>query len=147
MIFGVAFGGGLKCPHKIHLNTQQCPKPHFLEKRRCHLWMVPQFKTSSAQSLATRARAIPELEATAHIYLQPASAEKLPHLKAEGMYCTKGQLISKCLLGVSNSPKNLKTQIFALAYWGRNFSFVFGRIEKPKCHFEINWPKLLPTVI
>ena len=78
--------------------------------------MATQFKTSSAQSLATRARAIPELEATAHIYLQPASAEKLPHLKAEGMYCTKGQLISKCLLGVSNSPKNLKTQIFALAY-------------------------------
>ena len=48
--------------------------------------MAPQFKTSSAQSLATRARAIPDLEATAHIYLQPASTEKLPHLKAEGMY-------------------------------------------------------------
>ena len=68
--------------------------------------MVPQFKTSSAQSLATRARAIPELEATAHIYLQPASTEKLPHLKAEGMYCTKGKLISECLLGVYSSPKN-----------------------------------------
>ena len=91
--------------------------------------MVPQFKTSSAQSLATRARAIPELEATAHIYLQPASAEKLPHLKAEGMYCTKGQLISKCLLGVSNSPKNLKTQIFALAYWGRNFCSFLGELK------------------
>jgi len=47
--------------------------------------LAAQFKTSSAQSLATRARAIPDLEATAHIYLQPASTEKLPHLKAEGL--------------------------------------------------------------
>ena len=28
--------------------------------------------------------------------------------------------------------------IFALAYWGRNFSFVF--LKKPKNPFEINWP-------
>ena len=57
--------------------------------------MVPQFKTSSAQSLATRARAIPDLEATAHIYLQPASTEKLPHLKAEGMYYATSTIVSK----------------------------------------------------
>ena len=55
-----------------------------------------QFKTSSAQSLATRARAIPDLEATAHIYLQPASTEKLPHLKAEGMYLVTSTIVSQC---------------------------------------------------
>ena len=27
MIYTVAFGGGLKCPHKIHLNTQWPPSP------------------------------------------------------------------------------------------------------------------------
>ena len=29
MIYIVAFGVGLKCPHKIHLNTQ-CPPPYFV---------------------------------------------------------------------------------------------------------------------
>ena len=36
---------------------------------------------------------------------------------------------------------NLKTQIFALAHWGRNFSFVFlGDLKKLKCPLEINGP-------
>ena len=36
---------------------------------------------------------------------------------------------------------NLKIQISALPYWGRNISFVFfWWIEKTKCPFEINWP-------
>ena len=43
--------------------------------------LAAQFKTSSQQSLATRARAKPDLEATAHIYLQPG-----PQLKAKGTY-------------------------------------------------------------
>ena len=39
----------------------------------------------------------------------------------------RGQLISKGDLSVSNSSKkmNLKMLTFALAYWDRNFSFVF----------------------
>ena len=56
----------------------------------------------------------------------------------------KGHLISKCHFGVFNSSKktNLKTLIFALAYWGRNFLFVFWKNLKhqKKRHFEINWP-------
>ena len=31
---------------------------------------------------------------------------------------------------------NLKTQIFALAYWGSNFCSFFGRIEKTKTSFQ-----------
>ena len=37
MIYIVAFGGGLKCPCKIHLNTR-CPPP---KKCRRLKWMVP----------------------------------------------------------------------------------------------------------
>ena len=42
---------------------------------------------------------------------------------------TKGQSISKGNFGVFNSSKktNLKIQIFALAYKGRNVSFVFWK--------------------
>ena len=35
---------------------------------------------------------------------------------------------------------NLKTLIFAPAYWGRNFSFVFWKNWKHKSPFEINRP-------
>ena len=49
----------------------------------------------------------------------------------------KGPLISKCLFDGSDSPqKTILTQILALAYWGRNFSFVFWRIEKTKMSFR-----------
>ena len=38
---------------------------------------------------------------------------------------------------------NLKLSMFALAYLGRNFSFVFWKDWKnKKRHFEINWPLL-----
>ena len=49
-------------------------------------------------------------------------------------------LISKGNFGVFNSSKktNLKILILALAYWGRNFLFVFGRIDKTKKSFQIN---------
>ena len=40
---------------------------------------------------------------------------------------------------------NMKTQVFALAYWGRNFLFIFWENwNKPKCLFEINWPLACP---
>ena len=57
-------------------------------------------------------------------------------------YChSRGQLISKCLFGVSNSPKtNLKTQIFAQKF----FVCFLGELKKPKCPFEINWPVVNP---
>ena len=35
---------------------------------------------------------------------------------------------------------NLKIQIFALAYMGRNVSFVFWKNWKKKCPFKIKWP-------
>ena len=53
----------------------------------------------------------------------------------------KGQLISKGNFSVFNSPKkNLKMLIFTLAYWGRNFLFVFWKNLKhqKKRHLEIN---------
>ena len=53
-----------------------------------------------------------------------------------------GQIILKCLYGVAKSPKKstwISTQIFAQAYWGRNFSFVFWENWKNKIFFEINW--------
>ena len=43
-------------------------------------------------------------------------------------------------LQFSEKPLNLKTQIFALGYWAEIFRSFFGRIKKPKCPFEINWP-------
>ena len=55
----------------------------------------------------------------------------------------KGQLISKCLFGVFNSPK--KTNENNLT-WGTivvksNFFVHFlGELKIPKRHFEINWP-------
>ena len=51
-------------------------------------------------------------------------------------YLSKGQLISKSLFGVFNSSKKrtwkshpLNTWIFALPYWGRNFSFIFWKTQ------------------
>ena len=80
----------------------------------------------------------------------PLSNAILPHCDSELLFnefftrnsCVKGQLISKGNLVSSILPKmNLKMLIFALAYWGRNFLFVFlGELKKPKSPFEINWP-------
>ena len=52
----------------------------------------------------------------------------------------KGQLISEENFTSSILPKNeLKNVIFALAYWGRNFSFVFWENSKNQKPFEITW--------
>ena len=34
--------------------------------------------------------------------------------------------------------KELENSNFALTFWGRNFSFFWGELKKPKCPFEIN---------
>ena len=55
----------------------------------------------------------------------------------------KGQLISKCLFGVSNFPKNEQKQ-FDLRYHSSKveffYSFFLGELKIPKGHFEIIWP-------
>ena len=54
---------------------------------------------------------------------------------------SKGQLISKGNWYLQFFHKiNLKILIFAPAYWGRNFSFVFWKNWKSQIPFEINWP-------
>ena len=58
---------------------------------------------------------------------------------------SKGQSISKCLFWCFqfSQKTNLKTQIFALAYLGGNFSFIFWENwKKSKFPFEIKWPLL-----
>ena len=52
----------------------------------------------------------------------------------------KCQLISKCLFGVSNSPKNkLENLKFCPSLLGQKFFVRFlGELKKPKCLFEIN---------
>ena len=54
----------------------------------------------------------------------------------------KGQLISKCLFGVSNSPKKgTWNSNFCPSLLGQKFFVRFlGELKKSKCPFEINWP-------
>ena len=55
---------------------------------------------------------------------------------------TKGQLVSKCLFVVFNSPKK-QTKKIALRYHGSKLNFfvcLLGELKIPKRHFEINWP-------
>ena len=55
---------------------------------------------------------------------------------------TKGQLISKCLFGAFNSPKNEQKQ-FDLRYHSSKVEFFvrfLGELKITKRHFEINWP-------
>ena len=58
----------------------------------------------------------------------------------------KGQLISKEYFQMFCFQIFQKTRLkffyfFALAYWGRNFSFAFWENwKKPKFSFQINWP-------
>ena len=53
---------------------------------------------------------------------------------------SKGQLISKCLFGIFNSPKNQRK--IQLYYYGTSSRIVFvrflGELKIPKRHFEIN---------
>ena len=48
------------------------------------------------------------------------------------MGSAKGQLISKCLFGIFNSPKKRTKTFF--------FSSFLGELKIPNWHFEINWP-------
>ena len=54
----------------------------------------------------------------------------------------KGQLISKCLLGIFNTPKKRKkSSPLLLWYLKLNFFVYFlGELKTAKRHFEINWP-------
>ena len=59
----------------------------------------------------------------------------------------KGQLISKGLFGIFNSPKKW-TKIICLYYYGSSSQIVFvcflGELKTTKRHFEINWPLVAP---
>ena len=56
---------------------------------------------------------------------------------------TKGQLISKCLFGIFNSPKKCMNE-FGFTTMDTSSRIVFvrflGELKTPKRHFEINWP-------
>ena len=62
---------------------------------------------------------------------------------------TKGQLISKCLFGVFDSPK-IRTKTIWLEvpqYSKVDFlKLLFGRLKIPERHFEINWPHMIPLM-
>ena len=47
MIYIVAFGVGLKCPRKIHLNTQWRGVFKLLKNYQRRLWMVPKGRARS----------------------------------------------------------------------------------------------------
>ena len=77
--------------------------------------------------------------------LNPMHHEDLngPDRRISEIHCEwgKGQLFSKCLLGIFNSPKkrmknfNFTTMVPQVEL----FSFVFyGELKTPKRHFEIN---------
>ena len=58
---------------------------------------------------------------------------------------TKGQLISKCLFGIFNSPKKRTKKLdfttYYLEYLKQNcFRSFLAELKTPKRHFEINWP-------
>ena len=55
---------------------------------------------------------------------------------------SKGQLISKCLFGIFNSPKKQRKNSTVLYYYGTSSRIVFvrfsGELKTSKRHFEIN---------
>jgi hypothetical protein len=51
----------------------------------------------------------------------------------------KGQLISKCLLGIFNSPKK-GTKKFDFTTKSNCSVRFLGELKTQKKHFEINWP-------
>ena len=58
----------------------------------------------------------------------------------------KGQLISKCIFGILNSPKKWtkKLNFTTMVPQVKLFLFFFlGELKTPKRHFEINWPSAL----
>ena len=58
---------------------------------------------------------------------------------------TKGQLISKCLFGIFNSPKKWMKK-----FYGTSSRIVFihflGELKTPKRHFKSNWPLKLSKI-
>ena len=56
---------------------------------------------------------------------------------------SKGQLISKCLFGIFNSPPKKTNEKIRLYYYGNSNRIVFvrflGELKTPKRHFENNW--------
>ena len=67
----------------------------------------------------------------------------------EFVISTKGQLISKCLFGIFNSPKKTNEKI-PLYYYGTSSRIIFvsflGELKTPKRHFKINWPLANPII-
>ena len=64
-------------------------------------------------------------------------------LKSSSSGLPKGQLISKCLFGIFNSPKKERKEIdfTTMVPQVELFLFVFlGELKTPERHFEINWP-------
>ena len=57
---------------------------------------------------------------------------------------SKGQLISKCLFGIFNSPQKWTKKFNFTYYYGTSSRIVFvsflGELKTPKRNFEINWP-------
>ena len=68
---------------------------------------------------------------------------KVCHCQFSSILFTKGQLISKCIFGVYNSPKKTNKNS---STWGNMvvkstfFDRFLGELKITKWHFEINWP-------
>ena len=56
----------------------------------------------------------------------------------------KGQLISKCIFGLFNSPKKqtkiIRLEVLTIVVKSNFFFRFLGELKIPKRHFEINWP-------
>ena len=63
---------------------------------------------------------------------------------AKKNYVLKGQLISKCLFVIFNSPKKRIKKFDFTTNYGISSQIVFirllGELKTPKRHLEINWP-------
>ena len=64
---------------------------------------------------------------------------QLPNGRLNLRHKGKGQLISKCLFGVFNSP-NKRTKTIRLVIQSNFFVRYLGELKIPKRHFKINWP-------
>ena len=84
---------------------------------------------------------------TAILYFIMQNISSIKYQQKHTFY--KGQLISKRLFGIFNSPKktNKKIQLYYNGNSSRNgFVRFLGELRKPKRHFEINWPLTQPTL-
>ena len=73
-------------------------------------------------------------------FILSKKATKIEEIFIVDLTLYKGQLISKCLFGIFNFPKKRtkKFNFTTMVPQVELFSFIFGRIEIPKRHFEIN---------